>query len=444
MANLIKIKNLWLAKVISDDMKPIFCDLEISDGIITNITEKNFETYFQSQEKLGENEYDAKGCIATTPMINFHEHIYSRLAKGLFVKGSMGNFVNILKNLWWKLDRLLDYDMLKASAMMCAIESIKSGTTYIFDHHSSPHATMGSLALISKELSKFGLKGTICFETTDRNGNKLRESALKENYEFISTSSDNNFKGMLGLHASFTLQDGTLKKTSQLLKSLDTGIHIHICEDKSDRLLSKKRFKSFPLDRLIKYELLNHKSILAHGIHLKKKEFRKIAELGSAVVLNPDSNMNNSVGIIRFEKLPENLIVLPGTDGMHSNIKKTLKTIFLLYRHSGKNFENSFKFMKDVYFNQIKFVQNYFSDFSLLKINQKANFVIWDYVPVNNLTSENFWGHFIYTVLERGAKSVLQDGKFLLRDFQIQFDEDSINREIFEQGKKLKEKFESS
>ena len=437
------IKNLWLAKIANNDIQPVFCDLEISNGLISNIYKKDFDEFLQSKGKSYENEYDAKGCIATIPMINFHEHIYSRLAKGIKVKVFTGNFVNILKNLWWKLDNLLDYEMIKASAWMCAIESIKSGTTYIFDHHSSPQATKGSLKLISQELSKFGLKGNICFETTDRNGKKLRESALKENFEFISFAGD-NFKGMFGLHASFTLQDESLKKISKLIKELDTGIHIHICEDKADRLLSKKRFKAFPLERLIKNELVNHKSILAHGIHLKRKEYKKVAELGAAIALNPDSNMNNSVGLIRFEKLSENLIILPGTDGMHSNIKKTIKTLFLLSRYAGKSFDASFSFIKNLYINQIKFIRNYFSDFSLLDTKSQANLVIWDYVPVNYLSSENFWGHFIYAILEREAKSVIQQGNFLMKDFQLQFDEDSINREIFIQGLRLKQKFENS
>ena len=105
---------------------------------------------------------------------------------------------------------------------------------------------------------------------------------------------------------------------------------------------------------------------------------------------------------------------------------------------------NSFSFIKNLYIDQIKFIRNYFSDFSLLDTKSQANLVIWDYVPVNYLSSENFWGHFIYAILEREAKSVIQQGNFLMKDFQLQCDEDSINREIFIQGLRLKQKFENS
>jgi cytosine/adenosine deaminase-related metal-dependent hydrolase len=204
-----------------------------------------------------------------------------------------------------------------------------------------------------------------------------------------------------------------------------------------------KKFDALPLERLINFNLLNSKSILAHGIHLKKKEYKKIAEYGCAIALNPDSNMNNSVGIPDFKKLPKSLKLVAGTDGMHSNIGKTLKQIFLLTRHSGESFGDSFDYIKRIYFNQIDFVKKYFDDFPTLNLNDRADIVIWDYVPVNQLSSENFWGHFVYALLERQPKFVIQNGQFLMKDFQIQFDVDSVNREILKQGIRLKEKFES-
>jgi cytosine/adenosine deaminase-related metal-dependent hydrolase len=437
-------KNLFLVQITGNQVNPIFCDLNIEEGRIKEIFPKSFEDYVNGkiEEALDENVYDAKGRVATVPFINFHEHIYSRLAKGLSIKGSLGNFHKILKNLWWKLDLILDEEMVRASALMAAMESIRTGTTYIFDHHSSPNFTKGSLKIISETLSQFGLRGTICFETTDRNGIELTKLAAQENYDFIENQSE-NFKGMFGLHASFTLKDQTLKFVSSLLKDFDTGIHIHLCEDKIDREISEKKFKASPLERLLKFNLLNSKSILAHGIHLKKKEYQKIAEVGAALAFNPDSNMNNSVGLPRYKKIPSDLIIIFGTDGMHSNIAKTFKQLFLLYRHSGESMSDAFQWIQKIYFDQLKFIKNYFEDFTNLNPEDRADFVIWDYVPVNNLTAENFWGHFIYALLERSPISVVQNGKFLMKDFHLQFNEDEINREIAKQGIRLKEKFES-
>ncbi|MCX8056210.1 MAG: amidohydrolase family protein, partial [Ignavibacteria bacterium] len=231
---------------------------------------------------------------------------------------------------------------------------------------------------------------------------------------------------------------------SESLKNFDTGIHIHLCEDKVDREISEKKFDASPLERLINFNLINPKSILAHGIHLKKKEYKKIAELNAAIALNPDSNMNNSVGLPKFKKLPETLRLLPGTDGMHSNIAKTLKQLFLIYRHHGNSFADTFNFIQKIYFDQIHFIKNYFEDFTTLNPNERADLVIWNYVPVNQLTKENFWGHFIYAITERKPKSVIQNGKFLMKDFLLQFDTHSIEKEIVKQGIRLKNKFEAN
>jgi len=444
MKNIIYIKNIFLVQIAGNQVNPVFCDLKIEDGKIAEIIPKEFNAFVNGEydSEISKDYYDAKGSVATIPMINFHEHIYSRLAKGLNIKGSTENFHKILKNLWWKLDLMLDEDMIRASALMTVFESIRNGTTYIFDHHSSPNSTKGSLKVIADTLSEFGLRGTICFEVTDRNGLELTKQAVQENYDFIESNGE-NFKGMFGLHASFTLKDQTLRFVSNLIKDFETGIHIHLCEDKIDREISEKKFDASPLERLFKFNLVNSKSILAHGIHLKKKEYRKIAEIGAAIALNPDSNMNNSVGLPEFKKFPAKLKLLPGTDGMHSNISKTIKQLFLLYRHYGGSFADTFSFLQRIYFNQIDFVKKYFDDFTTLNLNERADLIIWDYVPVNQLTAENFWGHFVYAVLERQPKTVIQNGKFYLKDFQLQFNVDSFEKEIIKQGMRLKEKFES-
>ncbi len=442
--NNLTIKNLNLIQIKENDINPVFCDLRIESGKIIEIIPKDFKEFVfnhSENQKPAEDEYDAQGTVGLIPLINFHDHIYSRLAKGLAIKSSTDNFHKILKNLWWKLDRVLDYGMIRASAQMAVLESIRNGTTYIFDHHSSPDSAKGSLEIIANTFSEFNLRGTFCFEITDRNGNELKKEAIKENCEFIEKSNE-NFKGMIGLHASFTLKDSTLKLIGDLMNDYDTGIHIHLCEDKVDREISKKQFDASPLKRLLKFNLINSKSILAHGIHLKKKEYEMIAERGAAIALNPDSNMNNSVGIPTFKNLPENLKLLLGTDGMHSNIAKTFKQVFLLYRHSGGSFSEGIEFIKQIYFNQIEFVKNYFGNFSTLNLNENCDLVIWDYLPVNELTTDNFWGHFIYGITERYPRSVIQGGKFLMKDYIVGGVDFNYLKNIALQGLRLKENFE--
>ncbi len=431
-----KITNAWICTIQNKTIKPVYGDMIVEDGIIKHILPRKLNG--KKRRTVTKQSIDAGGRVITIPMINFHEHIYSRLAKGVPIKGPMNNFQNILKNLWWKLDKNLDMEMIEASAQMAAIESIKSGVTYIFDHHSSPNHATGSLKQIAKVLKKNKLRSVLAFETSDRNGKQLSRKGLEENKDFFLNYTGENLKSMFGLHASFTLNNTTLQDVSTFVNEYELGIHIHLCEDPSDRILSKKQTGKLPLQRLKDFNLLNEKSILSHAVHLTKSEFSIIDKFKSAVAINIDSNMNNSVGITKIEKMPESITLLAGTDGMHANPQRTLKNIFLLLRNNGLDFENAFKIIQRIYFNQIDFIKHYYNDFTELKKNNRADFIIWDYIPPTPFNKENFWGHFIYGMLEANIHSTFQRGVALMINKKLNFinEEKSFN-DIYKQGEKL-------
>ncbi|MCB0743600.1 MAG: amidohydrolase family protein [Ignavibacteriae bacterium] len=436
-----KIINAWICQVKENEIIPIFGDLTFENGKIISIDKKIFDSSSLSSEE-NNNTINAAGRILTIPNVNSHDHIYSRLAKGLDIKGDMSNFPNILKNLWWKLDSILDLDMIEASAKMAALESIRNGVTYIIDHHSSPNSAENSLKTISKELEEFDIRNILCFETTDRNGAGLKEKGFQENINFKNNFTNENSKSVLGLHASFTLNDDSLERTSKLIKTNDWGVHVHLCEDKSDVELSLKKYSAKPMQRFTKYYLLNDKSILAHGIHLDEVDFELIKNSGAALVFNLDSNMNNSVSLQKFNMIPKEIPILIGTDGMHSNVARSFKELFLQIRNAGLSFADSFGFMIKTYFDQNNFIKKFFPDFTNLQINDRADFAIWDYIPPTPINQNNFWGHYIYGILEKPIKTVIQNGKVLLDDFNIKnINESKIAKEIYKQGERLFKKF---
>lgn len=439
------ITNAWICRINDDKIEPVFGDINISDGKISGIDEKSFDYHSVINERAGENDIiNAKGCVVTIPNINFHDHFYSRLAKGLSITGPMDNFYNILKSLWWKVDSSLDKKMIIASAQLGILDSIKNGVTYVFDHHSSPQTTNGSLKAIAGVFNQLGTNGVICFETTDRNGHQLAEEGIKENKNFLENHVNDNVKGLLGIHASFTVSDETLQMASKIIEENDIGIHIHLCEDKIDREQSEKQFGILPVDRLEKFNLLNEKSILSHGIHLTKSDYSTITKYGSAIAFNPDSNMNNAVGLPDFNIIPYEIPVLMGTDGMNSNPVKSLKQLFLLLRHSGNSFEESFNKIQNIYFNQLKFVKRFFPDFTELNIGDSADLIIWDYVPPTPLLTENFWGHFLYGIVESRVRDVLHNGVILLKDFKLELNENIYTSNIINEGKRLFNKYGES
>lgn len=435
----IKIVNAWISQIVDETINPIYGDIEIEDGNIKAIIKHD---YSKPTSVNDDKVIDAGGRVVTVPLVNFHDHIYSRLAKGLPIKGDMTSFQNILENLWWKLDLDLDLDMVKASAQMAVLESIRNGVTYIFDHHASPNSTEGSLSTIADIIENIGLRGVLCFETSDRNGEGLSKTSIEENQNFFLNHTSENIKALFGLHASFTVEEKTLKQVSEFVQNNNIGVHVHLAEDKFDNEISLEKFSKNPIERFNEFKLLNSKSILAHGIHLTENDYKILESSGAALAYNLDSNLNNSVGLPNFKMVPKSTTILVGTDGMHANIARSFKQLFLQLRHSRFSFDDAFGFMISAYFNQHKFAMQFFPDFPSLCVGDRADLIIWDYIPPTPINNENFWGHYIYGVIERPVQTVIQNGNVLMKDFELSsIDETEITSKIFEQGNRLFNKF---
>ena len=162
----------------------------------------------------------------------------------------------------------------------------------------------------------------------------------------------------------------------------------------------------------------------------------------SALVYNVDSNLNNAVGVPEYKNAPMEIPVLVGTDGMHANVAKSMKQLFLCHRHQQNSFEDSFDYISKSYFDQINFVKKYYPDFPALQLGDRADFIVWDYIPPTPFASENFFGHYIYGMCERSITSVIQNGKFLMKNNQISIAaKQDMELNIHQQGRKLYSKF---
>ena len=147
---------------------------------------------------------DLNGKTVLPGMINAHTHLYSALAMGMpSLKNTPQNFVQKLQEIWWKLDLALDKESTKASFEAGLLECLKYGITTVFDHHSSPNSTNGSLKLLVNIAEQFGQNISVAFETTDRNSEEFFKSSLIENIESFEKYKDNPFvHSLIGMHAS--------------------------------------------------------------------------------------------------------------------------------------------------------------------------------------------------------------------------------------------------
>ena len=277
---------------------------------------------------------DTQGKVIFPAMINTHHHFFSAYTRGLSPKGKVKSFEEKLDKLWWPLGKALDEESLQIAALISIIESIESGVTTIFDHHSSPSCIKNSLDIIAGAVKKSGINAVLCYEISDRNGKEKFTEALEENLNFIEKYEDHlNIRGTLGLHANFTLSENSLKTISKEFDP-DYGIHIHTGESLSDLNFAKDIGYKGVIDRLNKFNLINDKSILAHGLHFSDIDLNILEKSQSLLVHNPGSNANNNLGIFNLDT-SKRLKIGFGTDGINSNMIQSLHIAFLLHRANG-------------------------------------------------------------------------------------------------------------
>ena len=411
-------------------------DVVIDKNIISEVG-KNISAKYKADRII-----DLSGKYISPGLVCSHNHFYSALARGIIAEMKpANNFLEILQNLWWKLDKAIDQEILNYSGIVSSLEAIKAGTTSVIDHNSSPNFIKGSLNTLKRCFEEAGLRGILCYEVTDRNGsNKILES-LKESADFISTiekESANNperlIEAAIGAHAQFTLSDKTLSLISEIVNQTGKGIHIHICEDKSDAEYATINFGITAAERLARFNLLNEKSILAHGVHLSKKDIQLINEHDSFLVHNPRSNMNNGVGYLKYPGQITNTAM--GTDGIGSNMLEEIKFAFF------KNKESKNKITGEIF---LKFLQNgnqilerYFNQkLGRIAPGYMADIVVYDYLPPTPLVNENLSGHLTFGLSSHDVETVIINGKIVYENRQFPFDTSSIYSDARNAAKKL-------
>jgi cytosine/adenosine deaminase-related metal-dependent hydrolase len=360
---------------------------------------------------------DCTGKFITRSFINSHHHIYSALAVGMPPpEQSPSNFHEILKYIWWKLDRSLTKEMVEVSAQLTAISSIRNGVTFIIDHHASPIAVEGSLNTIEKSLSDSGISSLLCYELSDRDGDGPVKEGLNETEKFLKDR-----QGLVGLHASFTVSDKLLEDAVSLAEKYNTGIHIHAAEDKVDQDITLEKFGKRVIERLSDSGALDLKgSLLAHCIHIDDNERNILASSGSWIVQNPESNMNNGVGIFDPEKLEGRSLL--GTDGMNSNMIGSARTAYLAGNLSGGNSP------EDIYL-RLRNGHNYLQK-NGFSGDGENDLVILDYRPGTEFNKSNFYSHFIYGMSGNNVDSLISNGNIIMKEKRLlTLDERSIRKQ---------------
>lgn len=258
--------------------------------------------------------------------VNAHTHLYSGLAPLGMPAPAVApeNFVQILQRIWWKLDRALDAESLYASAAYYVANALTYGTTTLVDHHESPDFIEGSLDVLADVCRTLGMRALLTYGATERNfGRSEAKQGLNECRRLIQQNQNPDLvRGLVGLHASFTVSDETIRDAADLCQQLGVPLHVHLAEDMADVDDASARGYAGPLERLARLGALVPNTILAHGVHLSVAQVQAAVANGCWLVSNPRSNKGNRVGYgVALHGVKE---VALGTDGYPADMREEM------------------------------------------------------------------------------------------------------------------------
>lgn len=409
-------------------------------------TTNHLITQFPNVERL-----DARGKLVMPGSIVAHTHFYGAFARGMAVPGTPAkNFPEILDKLWWKIDRALTLEDCRLSALVCLVDAIRHGTTTLIDHHASPNAIDGSLDAIADAVLESGLRASLCYEVTDRNGSAGAKAGIRENVRFIKKVSRNTqhasrITASFGLHAPFTVSDKTLEQARAALNGLNPGFHLHVAEDISDEDDSLQKYGMRAADRLDARGILGPKTIIAHGVHLDLGEIETVRRAKSHIVHHPRSNMNNAVGVADvLGMLRRGINVGLGNDGFSNNHFSEMKTAYLLHKAARRDPRamGADQVLQMAYANNAKIAQIFWKPrVGELSSGAFADIILLDYIPYTPLTAGNFPWQLIFGIDGAHVTDTICAGKLLMKDrVLLTLDEEAIAAKAKEAAKKVWQK----
>jgi putative selenium metabolism protein SsnA len=409
-------------------------DLRIERGVISAKAKR-------LRAEAGEKALDLSGKFVMPGMVCGHTHLYSALARGMpAAKKTPRNFYEILKYVWWTLDRALDDEAIYYSTLVGVLDAVRCGTTTLIDHHASPNFIRGSLGVMGEAFGKVGLRGVLCYEVTDRNGMRGAKLGLEENEAWVTKNRGPMFGGLIGAHASFTLCDESLSACADLAESLESGVHIHVAEDPCDQADCTKKYGKRLIDRLAEAGVLGPKTILGHCTHLDKASLDVARQAGCWFAHNTRSNMNNAVGYAPVHLMGKQVAL--GTDGIGADMFEEVKFAWFKARdgRNGLGIGDVAGFLTGAQSLASELLD---TRLGVLEPGYAADLVVLDYPTPTLVTPQNLLGHLIFGMSSQFVTDVMVNGRWVVKNRRVVgVDEEKIRAEAQRVANKVWRKFE--
>jgi len=280
-------------------------------------------------QNRAEFEIDAKGKVVLPGLVDTHVHLAQALIRGCADDTSL---IDWLQKFVWPLQGNFDAQDGKASAELCMLEMIKSGTTiflesllhsrYGFDGIAESVERSGMRGVLSKtvmSLPGYGSEKSIMHPGMIEDGETcLRE--VENHFKRWNGKADGRIRVWYGARSLGGCTPGLYTQIADGSKRLGTGVTMHLSEVEEDVRYARKEYGKMPAEFMDQVGLVGSNVVFAHGVWLTENEWGILSRKGANVAHCPSSNMKLASGTARVpEMMGAGVNISLGCDGGPSN-----------------------------------------------------------------------------------------------------------------------------
>ena len=302
----------------------------IRKGSVSIQDDEIFEVGKASEVKnTAERKINAEGMLVLPGLVDTHVHLAQALIRGCADDASL---INWLQKYVWPLQGNFDFQDGKASAELCMLEMIKSGTTTFLESNISARYGFDGIA---ESLDASGMRGVLSRTVMGlpSYGGQIGimhpgmiedpETCLREaeaHHKRWNGKADDKIRVWYGARSLGGCTAELYRRISEDAKRLGTGVTMHLGEVKEDVLFAMREYGKKPVEFMNDTGLVREKVVFAHGVWFTEHEWQILARMGASVAHCPCSNMKLASGIASVpEMISAGVNVGLGCDGGPSN-----------------------------------------------------------------------------------------------------------------------------
>lgn len=335
-----------------DPSGPSSATLHVVDGRIA--TPDQFEAARRAGAAV--QRIDATNHLLVPGFVNAHTHSPLNILKGT------GDVLSHPAFMWLNQADTASRtpDEIRLSALLGCIEHLTAGTTSVVDHFPEQGFSLADVDAVVDAYRLAGMRALIALRVFDESyddiippgglppdlatANPLKPPLLDESVALVEAAITQHHGAANGRIAIGPGPSNPMRCSDALLTQMDalavkheTAVHTHLLETEVQTRIAAQRYGTTMIKHLDRSGVLSPRLSCAHTIWLDDDDIALLAERGTMVVHNPESNLKIGAGIAPVARmLQAGVTVALGTDGASTNdnldMHETMRLAAMLQR----------------------------------------------------------------------------------------------------------------